>query len=176
MFVFGLPFNLGNVFGFPLILGAGAEFGLNVVLRYGEARQRGGARLSRSTLFPGLVHGLTTAAGVGGPVIAAHPGLFRPRRLLSLRLVPPLRAPPLLARRRPGGGARLSRRRVPRRPTPRRRSWCCRRGSAARGGRTSVRRAGRRGRRTGPAARGRDPPSALRGTPSPSPGSRTTRA
>src|SRR3989454_12314766 len=35
MFLFGLPFNLGNVFGFPLILGAGAQFGLNVVLRYG---------------------------------------------------------------------------------------------------------------------------------------------
>ena len=31
MYFFGLKFNLGNVFGLPLILGAAAEYGLNIV-------------------------------------------------------------------------------------------------------------------------------------------------
>src|SRR5207244_786645 len=83
-FVCALPFNLGNVFGFPLILGAGAEFGLNVVLRYGEARQRGGPRLPRSTFFAVLVNGLTTVVGFGSLMIAAHRGIFGLGLLLTL--------------------------------------------------------------------------------------------
>jgi len=87
-----LPFNLGNVFGFPLILGAGAEFGLNVVLRYGEARQRGGPRLPRSTFFAVLVNGLTTVVGFGSLMIAAHRGIFGLGLLLTLGMIATLGA------------------------------------------------------------------------------------
>jgi uncharacterized protein len=92
MFVFALPFNLGNVFGFPLILGAGAEFGLNVVLRYGEARHRGGPRLPRSTFFAVLVNGLTTVVGFGSLMIAAHRGIFGLGLLLTLGMIATLGA------------------------------------------------------------------------------------
>ena len=92
MFVFGLPFNLGNVFGFPLILGAGAEFGLNVVLRDGEARQRGGPRLPRSTFFAVLVNGLTTVVGFGSLMLAAHRGIFGLGLLLTLGMIATLGA------------------------------------------------------------------------------------
>jgi len=92
MFVLGLPFNLGNVFGFPLILGAGAEFGLNVVLRYGEARQHGGPRLPRSTFFAVLVNGLTTVVGFGSLMIAAHRGIFGLGLLLTLGMIATLGA------------------------------------------------------------------------------------
>jgi predicted RND superfamily exporter protein len=91
MFVCGLPFNLGNVFGFPLILGAGAEFGLNVVLRYREARQRGGPRLPRSTFFAVLVNGLTTVVGFGSLMIA-HRGIFGLGLLLTLGMIATLGA------------------------------------------------------------------------------------
>src|SRR2546428_11002258 len=67
MFVFGLPFNLGNVFGFPLILGAGAEFGLNVVLRYAEARPHRRPRLSPTPLLPGPPHPPPPPGRVWGP-------------------------------------------------------------------------------------------------------------
>ena len=92
MFVCGLPFHLGNVFGFPLILGAGAEFGLNVVLRDGEARQRGGPRLPRSTFFAVLVNGLTTVVGFGSLMIAAHRGIFGLGLLLTLGMIATLGA------------------------------------------------------------------------------------
>lgn len=42
MRLFGLQFNLANIWGLPLIIGASAEFGLNVVLRYLEDRLHGG--------------------------------------------------------------------------------------------------------------------------------------
>ena len=38
MHLFGLKFNLANVWGLPLIIGTAAEFGLNVVLSYMEGR------------------------------------------------------------------------------------------------------------------------------------------
>ena len=92
MFVFGLPFHLGNIFGFPLILGAGAEFGLNVVLRDDEARQRGGPRLPRSTFFAVFVNGLTTVVGFGSLMIAAHRGIFGLGLLLTLGMIATLGA------------------------------------------------------------------------------------
>src|SRR5207244_6778701 len=92
MFVFGLSSNLGNVFGVPLILGAGAEFGLNVVLGDGEARQRGGPRLPRSTFLAVLVNGLTTVVGFGSLMIAAHRGIFGLGLLLTLGMIATLGA------------------------------------------------------------------------------------
>ena len=48
MYVFDLKFNLGNVFGLPLILGAAAEYGLNIVMRFMEDREHGGPLVARS--------------------------------------------------------------------------------------------------------------------------------
>jgi hopanoid biosynthesis associated RND transporter like protein HpnN len=92
MRVAGLPFNLGNIFGFPLILGAGAEFGLNVVLRHLEARERGGPLLPGSTFFAVLVNGLTTVVGFGSLMTAAHRGIFGLGLLLTLGMVATLGA------------------------------------------------------------------------------------
>jgi hypothetical protein len=92
MRVAGLPFNLGNIFGFPLILGAGAEFGLNVVLRHLEARERGGPLLPRSTFFAVLVNGLTTVVGFGSLMTAAHRGIFGLGLLLTLGMIATLGA------------------------------------------------------------------------------------
>ena len=47
MALFGLDFNMGNIFALPLILGSAAEYGLNMVLHYMEARRDPGARSSR---------------------------------------------------------------------------------------------------------------------------------
>src|SRR5438128_257620 len=92
MFLFGLPFNLGNVFGFPLVLGAGAEFGLNVVLRYQEGRQRGGPLLPRSTFLAVLFNGVTTVVGFGSLMTAAHRGIFGLGLLLTLGMIATLAA------------------------------------------------------------------------------------
>src|SRR5438034_1341669 len=46
--VLGLSFNLANVWGLPLIIGASAEFGLNVVLWYSERTVAGGVLLHGS--------------------------------------------------------------------------------------------------------------------------------
>jgi hypothetical protein len=84
MYVFDLPFNLANVFGVPLILGAAAEFGLNVVLRYLEGREHGGPLVARSTVLAVLFNGLTTIVGFGSLMIADHRGIFGLGLLLTL--------------------------------------------------------------------------------------------
>lgn len=92
MYLFDLPFNLGNVFGLPLILGAAAEFGLNVVLRYMEGREQGGPLVARSTVMAVLVNGLTTIVGFGSLMIAHHRGIFGLGLLLTLGMVATLTA------------------------------------------------------------------------------------
>jgi hopanoid biosynthesis associated RND transporter like protein HpnN len=92
MYCFSLPFNLGNVFGLPLILGAGAEFGLNVVLRYREGVEHGGPLIARSTVMAVLVNGLTTIVGFGSLMIADHRGIFGLGLLLTLGMVSTLTA------------------------------------------------------------------------------------
>ncbi len=87
MRVFGLPFNLGNVFGFPLIIGAAAEFGLNVVLRYREGCELGGPLIARSTFVAVLMNGLTTIVGFGSLMIADHRGIFGLGLMLALGTV-----------------------------------------------------------------------------------------
>src|SRR5882672_6096278 len=84
MYVFDLKFNLGNVFGLPLILGAAAEYGLNIVLRYMEGREHGGPLIARSTMMAVLVSGLTTIVGFGSLMIANHRGIFGLGLLLTL--------------------------------------------------------------------------------------------
>ncbi len=92
MSVFRLPFNLGNVFGLPLIIGAGAEFGLNIVLRYREGREHGGPLVGRGTLMAVLLNGLTTVGGFGSLMIADHRGIFGLGLLLTLGMVATLTA------------------------------------------------------------------------------------
>ena len=38
MHLFGLDFNLANVWALPLIIGTAAEFGLNIFVRFQEVR------------------------------------------------------------------------------------------------------------------------------------------
>jgi len=84
MRVFDLKFNLGNVFGLPLILGAAAEYGLNLVMRFMEGREHGGPLVARSTVMGVLVAGLTTIAGFGSLMLADHRGIFGLGLLLTL--------------------------------------------------------------------------------------------
>src|SRR5207248_1276625 len=51
MWLFDVKLNLGNIFGIPLILGAAAEFGLNIVMRFIEGRDHGGPLVARSTIM-----------------------------------------------------------------------------------------------------------------------------
>jgi hypothetical protein len=84
MYLFDLNFNLGNVFGLPLILGAAAEYGLNIVMRFIEGRDHGGPLVARSTLMAVLVNGLTTVVGFGSLMLAHHRGIYGLGLLLTL--------------------------------------------------------------------------------------------
>jgi len=84
MYVFRLKFNLGNVFGLPLILGAAAEYGLNIVMRYIEGREHGGPLIARSTIMGVLVAGLSTIVGFGSLLLAHHRGIYGLGLLLTL--------------------------------------------------------------------------------------------
>ena len=84
MWIFDLKLNLGNVFGIPLILGAAAEFGLNIVMRYMEGRDQAGPLIARSTVMAVLVNGLSTMVGFGSLMLAAHRGIYGLGLLLTL--------------------------------------------------------------------------------------------
>jgi uncharacterized protein len=84
MHLFGLKFNLANVWGLPLIIGISAEFGLNVVIRYLEGRRHGGPLVARSTVMGVALNGLTTIVGFGSLMIAAHRGIFSLGLLLTI--------------------------------------------------------------------------------------------
>lgn len=84
MYFFDLQFTMGNVFGLPLILGTGAEYGLNVVIRYLEGRDHDGPLVARSTVMAVLVNGLTTVVGFGSLMVADHRGIFGLGLLLTL--------------------------------------------------------------------------------------------
>ena len=84
MRIFGLSFNLANVWALPLIMGAAAEFGLNVVLRYREGDAEGRTALPRSTANAVLLNGLTTITGFGALMVAHHQGIFGLGLLLTV--------------------------------------------------------------------------------------------
>jgi hopanoid biosynthesis associated RND transporter like protein HpnN len=84
MHLFGLSFNLANVWGLPLIIGASAEYGLNVAVRYREAAVNGGASLPRGHVVSVLLNGLTTVAGFGSLLVARHQGIFGLGLLLTV--------------------------------------------------------------------------------------------
>ncbi len=105
MYFFDLKFNMGNVFGLPLILGAAAEYGLNIVMRYMEGRDHGGPLIARSTVMAVLVNGLSNVVGFGSLMVADHRGIFGLGLLLTLgtatSLVASLIVLPVLLRQRP---------------------------------------------------------------------------
>ena len=76
MRVFGLQFNLANVWALPLIIGTAAEFGVNVFSRYQEGLDTGGPTLVQSTTLAVLLNGLTTIAGFASLMVARHQGIF----------------------------------------------------------------------------------------------------
>lgn len=84
MHLFGIRFNLANIWGLPMILGISAEFGLNVMFRYLEGRAYGGPLLARSTVLGVVLNGLTTIVGFGSLLIAAHRGIFSLGLLLTI--------------------------------------------------------------------------------------------
>jgi hopanoid biosynthesis associated RND transporter like protein HpnN len=84
MRLFGIKFNMANVWGLPLIIGASAEYGVNVLLRSVEARARGGPLLARSTVAAVLFNGLTTIAGFGSLLVAHHQGMWSLGLLLTI--------------------------------------------------------------------------------------------
>jgi uncharacterized protein len=106
MYFFDLKFNMGNVFGLPLILGAAAEYGVNIVIRFMEGRDHGGPLIARSTMMAVLVSGLTTIVGFGSLMVADHRGIFGLGLLLTLGTVTSLVASlvvlPVLLKLMPG--------------------------------------------------------------------------
>ena len=87
MYFFDLKLTLGNIFGLPLLLGAAAEFGSNIVLRFMEGEAHGGPLIARSTVMAVLVNGLTTIVGFGSLMIAHHQGVFGLGLLLTLGMI-----------------------------------------------------------------------------------------
>jgi len=84
MHFFDLTFNLANVWGLPLIIGASAEYGLNVIVRFMEARAHGGPVLARSTVMAVILNGLTTISGFGSLLVAHHQGIWSLGLLLTI--------------------------------------------------------------------------------------------
>ncbi len=84
MHVFGIRFNLANIWGLPLIIGTSAEFGLNVVLRYLEGHSHGGPLVARSTVMAVALSGGQTMVGFGSLMIATHRGIFSLGVLLTI--------------------------------------------------------------------------------------------
>jgi len=76
MRVFGIQFNMANVWGLPLVIGASAEFGLNVMVRYLEGRAHGGPLVARSTVMGVALSGVSTMVGFGSLMIARHQGIY----------------------------------------------------------------------------------------------------
>ncbi len=80
----GLRFNLSNVWGLPLIIGASAEYGINLVMRFAESRAHGGPLFARSTGAAVFLSGVTTVVGFGSLLVADHRGIWSLGLLLTL--------------------------------------------------------------------------------------------
>jgi uncharacterized protein len=84
MKVFGIRFNLANIWGLPLIIGTSAEFGLNMMFRYLEGRSHGGPLVARSTVMGVALSGIQTMVGFGSLMVATHRGIFSLGVLLTI--------------------------------------------------------------------------------------------
>jgi hypothetical protein len=84
MHLFGVQFNLANVWALPLLIGTSTEFGLSVAMRHLEDSERGAPFLARSTVLAVLLNGLTTIVGFGSLMISRHQGIFDLGLLLTI--------------------------------------------------------------------------------------------
>ncbi len=84
MKVFGIRFNLANIWGLPLIIGTSAEFGLNMMFRYLEGSSHRGPLVARSTVMAVALSGIQTMVGFGSLMIASHRGIFSLGVLLTI--------------------------------------------------------------------------------------------
>jgi hopanoid biosynthesis associated RND transporter like protein HpnN len=85
MALFGLDFNMGNIFGLPLIVGVAVEYGVNIVFRHLEsARHAGGPLIARSAVLGVAVAGFCNIAGFGSLMLADHRGIFGLGLLITL--------------------------------------------------------------------------------------------
>jgi hypothetical protein len=85
MALLGLDFNMGNLFGLPLIIGVAVEYGVNIVIRSMEDGPHTAAALvARSTLMGVLIAGLCNIAGFGSLMLADHRGIFGLGLLITL--------------------------------------------------------------------------------------------
>ncbi len=87
MHVFGLEFNLANVWALPLIIGTAAEFGLNIFVRFQEGRDTGQPTLAQSTVMAVVLNGFTTMAGFSSLMMAHHRGIFGLGLLLTVGMI-----------------------------------------------------------------------------------------
>jgi predicted RND superfamily exporter protein len=83
MGLLGLDFNMGNIFGLPLIVGVAVEYGVNIVMRHREAGALGRV-IPRSTMMGVAVAGLCNMAGFGSLMLADHRGIFGLGLLITL--------------------------------------------------------------------------------------------
>jgi predicted RND superfamily exporter protein len=84
MRLFGVEFNLANVWALPLIIGTAAEYGLNIYVRFLEGLDRGGPRFPQSVIRGIALSWLTTIAGFGSLMVAHHHGIFTLGLLLTV--------------------------------------------------------------------------------------------
>jgi predicted RND superfamily exporter protein len=80
----GMTFNLANVWGLPLLIGASAEYGFNVVLQYRQRSADGDDPFPRSGVVAVVLNGLTTMASFGSLMVARHQGIFGLGLLLTI--------------------------------------------------------------------------------------------
>src|SRR5439155_16112880 len=127
MHLFGLELNLANVWGVPLIIGASAEYGVNVVTRVMEARTYGGPFFPRGTIMAVAFNGFSTITGFGSLLVAHHQGIWSLGLLLTCGsltiLVAALVVLPVLIRLQVGGGGMRSNHRRPSRDGPKGGDW-----------------------------------------------------
>ena len=84
MHAFGIKFNLANIWALPMLIGASAEFGLNVMLRHLEGRGGDGPIVARSTVMAVALNGCLAMIGFGSLMIASYRGIFSLGLLLTI--------------------------------------------------------------------------------------------
>jgi len=84
MHAFGIKFNLANIWALPMLIGASAEFGLNVMLRHLEGRGGHGPIVARSTVMAVALNGCLAMIGFGSLMIASYRGIFSLGLLLTI--------------------------------------------------------------------------------------------
>ena len=75
MHLFGLDLNLANSIFMPLVVGAGVEYGIIVVQRWGQSSNPKRFSLPASTGTGVILAGLTTTVGFGSLTISGHQGI-----------------------------------------------------------------------------------------------------